>query len=188
MLIRGLVPLAFVLAVAGPASAEVKSATPTGFEVVTMTTSLGACQSGLCGARGGRPLVEPVTHLLARCRQPQHGIARRRLLLREVEGWRLGAAFAGRLCRAGPGVASARCAWPVADRGRRRDTQLDAETGRGRHQPHAELCRRRLHPQRDGAMGAEGRPGARRAASAPQKLHRGQIAGAIGTLKPTPYP
>ena len=38
MLIRGLVPLAFVLAVAGPASAEVKSATPTGFEVVTMTT------------------------------------------------------------------------------------------------------------------------------------------------------
>jgi hypothetical protein len=33
-----LVPLAFVLAVAGPASAEVKSATPTGFEVVTMTT------------------------------------------------------------------------------------------------------------------------------------------------------
>ena len=38
MLIRGLVPLAFVLAVAGSASAEVKSATPTGFEVVTMTT------------------------------------------------------------------------------------------------------------------------------------------------------
>jgi uncharacterized protein YndB with AHSA1/START domain len=38
MLMRGLVPLALVSAVAGPASAEVKSATPTGFEVVTTAT------------------------------------------------------------------------------------------------------------------------------------------------------
>jgi uncharacterized protein YndB with AHSA1/START domain len=38
MLIRCLVPLALVLAVAGPAAAEVKSATPTGFEVVSMAT------------------------------------------------------------------------------------------------------------------------------------------------------
>jgi uncharacterized protein YndB with AHSA1/START domain len=30
--------------------------------------------------------------------------------------------------------------------------QEQLETGRGRHQPHAELCRRRLHPQRHGAM------------------------------------
>jgi uncharacterized protein YndB with AHSA1/START domain len=38
MLMRGLVPLALASAVAGPASAEVKSATPTGFEVVTTAT------------------------------------------------------------------------------------------------------------------------------------------------------
>src|SRR6478672_10585051 len=38
MLTKDLGPLVLSLAVAGPASAEVKSATPTGFEVVTMTT------------------------------------------------------------------------------------------------------------------------------------------------------
>jgi uncharacterized protein YndB with AHSA1/START domain len=38
MLMRGLVLLILVLAVAGPAAAEVKSATPTGFEVVSIAT------------------------------------------------------------------------------------------------------------------------------------------------------
>jgi len=38
MLTKDLGPLVLSLAVAGPASAEVKSATPTGFEIVTMAT------------------------------------------------------------------------------------------------------------------------------------------------------
>jgi len=38
MLTKDLGPLILSLAVAGPASAEVKSATPTGFEIVTMAT------------------------------------------------------------------------------------------------------------------------------------------------------
>jgi uncharacterized protein YndB with AHSA1/START domain len=38
MLMRGLVLLTLVLAVAGPAAAEVKSVTPTGFEVVSIAT------------------------------------------------------------------------------------------------------------------------------------------------------
>jgi uncharacterized protein YndB with AHSA1/START domain len=38
MLIKGLVPLILVLAVGYPVAAEVKSATPTGFEVVTIGT------------------------------------------------------------------------------------------------------------------------------------------------------
>jgi uncharacterized protein YndB with AHSA1/START domain len=38
MLIRGSVPLVLLLAVAGPAAAEVKSVTPNGFEVATMAT------------------------------------------------------------------------------------------------------------------------------------------------------
>jgi len=40
MLVRGLAPLIVVLAVSGPAPAEVKSATPDGFEVVAVTTIL----------------------------------------------------------------------------------------------------------------------------------------------------
>jgi uncharacterized protein YndB with AHSA1/START domain len=38
MLIKGLVPLILVLAVSGPAAAEVKSVAPNGFEVVSMAT------------------------------------------------------------------------------------------------------------------------------------------------------
>ena len=38
MLIRGLVPLILVLAASGPVAAEVKSAAPNGFEVVSMAT------------------------------------------------------------------------------------------------------------------------------------------------------
>src|SRR5208282_4611493 len=96
--------------------------------------NLDACRSGLRPARRGRPLVEPLSHLFARCRQPQHRTARRRLLLGAAEGWRIGSAPPGRLRRTGRGIASARCARPAADGGRRRDAQLDTETGRVQHQ------------------------------------------------------
>jgi hypothetical protein len=72
MLMKGLVPFALVSAVGCPASAEVKSATPTGFEVVT-TAAISAPVDRVYAALGevGR-WVEPLAHLLARCRQPQH--------------------------------------------------------------------------------------------------------------------
>jgi hypothetical protein len=61
MLMRGLVLLALVLAVAGPASAEVKSATPNGFEVAT-TVTIAAPADRVYAAlgevgRGGAPLT-----------------------------------------------------------------------------------------------------------------------------------
>src|SRR5689334_12083623 len=180
MLRRGSVPLVLRLAVAGPAMAEVKSGTVNGFEVATVGT-IAAPADRVYAALGE----------VGRWWDPSHTFSRDAANLsielraggcfcEAVEGWRLGSASAGCLRRAWPEAASARRARPVADGGRRRHAQLDAETGRGRHQCRPELCRRRLHPQRHGAMGDAGRSGARRAAATPEKLRR-QIPATIAS-------
>ena len=62
MLFRGLVPLVLGLAVGGPGAAEVKSATPNGFEVATIVT-IAAPADRVYAARwatsaaGGAPLT-----------------------------------------------------------------------------------------------------------------------------------
>src|SRR6516162_10373552 len=160
MPIRGLAPLILALTVAGPATAEVKSATPNGFEVVS-TVTIAAPADRVYSAFGEVGRWWSSSHTFSR------DSANLSLELRAggcfcetAEEWRLGSAFAGRLRGTGRRIASARCAGPVADGGRRRNARLDLEGGRRRHERHPELCRRRLYPRRHGAVGASGRPGA----------------------------
>src|SRR5437764_15001149 len=146
MPIKRLTPLILVLAVAGPASAEVKSVTANGFEVAT-TGTIAAPSDRVYAALG------EVGHWW----DPSHTFSRDAANL-SIE-LRAGGCFCERLkdggsvqhlqvvyAAPGQGLRLRGALGPFADRGRGRHAELDAETGRGRHHRHVELCPRRLRP------------------------------------------
>jgi uncharacterized protein YndB with AHSA1/START domain len=162
MLTKGLAPLIVVLAVSGPVAAEVKSVAPNGFEVVS-TATIPAPADRVYSALGE----------VGRWWSPTHTFSRDAANL-SME-LRAGGCFCERL-KDGGSVQHLLVVYAAPGEGLRlrvRSAQLDTQTGRGRHECDTELCRRRLHPQRHGAMGAPGRPGARRAAATPEELRRG---------------
>jgi uncharacterized protein YndB with AHSA1/START domain len=178
---KGLTPLILVLAVAGPASAEVKSVTANGFEVAT-TGTIAAPADRVYAALGE----------VGRWWDPSHTFSHDAGNL-SIE-LRAGGCFCERLkdggsvqhlqvvyAAPGQGLRLRGALGPLQTEGVDGHAQLDIEAGRGRHQCHLELCRRRLHPQRHGAMGAQSRPGARRAIARSEKLRRRQIPAAIAS-------
>jgi hypothetical protein len=101
MSIGAIATLVLALALAAPARSEVKSVTPSGFEVATVTT-IAAPAERVYAAFGE----------VARWWSPSHTFSKDAAnlslelragscFLRATEGWRLGAASASRLCRAG---------------------------------------------------------------------------------------
>ena len=170
MLIKGLLPLIGVLAVSGPVAAEVKFVTPNGFEVVTITT-IAAPAERVYAALG------EVGHWWS----PSHTFSRDAgNLSMEL---RAGGCFCERL-KNGGSVQHLQVVYAAPGQGLRLRGALGplqmegvdgtlswtlkpAEGGTNITQSYVVG---RVYPWRHGAMGGQGRPRARRAASTPKKL------------------
>jgi uncharacterized protein YndB with AHSA1/START domain len=185
MLVRALAAATLTLAVAGPAAAEVKSVTPNGFEVAT-AAEIAAPPDRVYAALGE----------VGRWWSPSHTFSRDAgNLSMEL---RAGGCFCEQL-KDGGSVQHLQVVYAAPGQGLR----LRGALGPLQTEGVDGTLSWTLKPGEGGTtvtssyvlggyirsgmeMGAPGRPGARRAAAAPQKLHRRQIPAAIAPLDP-PY-